>query len=162
MSAGRNIKSIYTLKGRRVMHDGRVSMSDDFQRKVLSISIYDVSESDSGLYACAVGKGHSLETFAVVRLSVLTGMYAVTFIRGSESLRIVVTVTNLDFLLLAPQIVNIDKPSVLTVRPLLNPSSETTKSVKGKKCFNFLFKSCLLQKSKTSFVEHLISFHQTL
>lgn len=84
MSVGPNIKSIYSLKGRRVLHDGRVSMSDDSQRKVLSISIDAVSESDSGLYACAVGKGHNLETFAVVRLSVMTGMYAVTFITGLE------------------------------------------------------------------------------
>lgn len=90
MSAGPNIKSIYSLKGRRVLRDGRVSMSDDFQRKIISISIVELTEKDSGRYACAIGKGHSLETFAVVRLSVMTGMYAVTFIAGSESLHILV------------------------------------------------------------------------
>ncbi|XP_056618299.1 CMRF35-like molecule 8 [Triplophysa dalaica] len=101
VSAGPNIKSIYSLKGRRVLRDGRVSMSDDFQRKIISISIFELTESDSGHYACAIGKGHSLETFAVVRLSVMT----------------------------APQIVNIEKPSIPTVRPFLSPFSETSKSV---------------------------------
>lgn len=74
------------------MHDGRVSMSDDFRRKILSISIDAVSESDSGLYACAVGKGHNVETFVVVKLSVMTGMHAITSITGLESYLIYVLI----------------------------------------------------------------------
>ncbi|XP_051577571.1 CMRF35-like molecule 8 isoform X3 [Myxocyprinus asiaticus] len=72
ISPGRNIKSIYTLKGRKFLRDGRVSMHDYYQRKVFQVTIDTLTENDVGLYACAVGKGHSVETFVLVKLSVMT------------------------------------------------------------------------------------------
>ncbi|XP_065102568.2 uncharacterized protein [Paramisgurnus dabryanus] len=71
MKAGHNLNDIYTLNRRRFLQKGRVSITDDHQRKILQVSIDSLSESDSGLYACAVGKGHNVETFVVVRLSVM-------------------------------------------------------------------------------------------
>lgn len=128
MTAGRNINDIYTLKGRRFLHEGRVSMTDDHKRKILQVSIDAVSESDSGLYACAVGKGHSLETFAVVTLSVMMGMYAVAFIAGSEIFHILVTIYCY-VLTSAPQIKKVDtvRSPVPTERSFIK-HMETSKS----------------------------------